>query len=423
MTAGPEVAIVGAGVAGLAAARHLAERTISVEVFEATERIGGRAHTVYVDHAEELPVELGPEFVHGRPAALRELLATSGLELDEVAEHHYQRRGARLVDLGNMWELFAAMLRRAPAGDADESARRYMERSRMPPTEAELFTQIVEGFYAASLDDISIASIAADGSASSGAGEAHMRTGYGKLVDFLAKRLRHHRVPIHLGVPVRAVDWTTDDVELTLTAPAAKRHARRVIITAPIGVLQAGAIDFAPGLGDHARAIAALAMGPVVKLVLCLHEPAWRQFAPADLSFAHGDGTAFAAFWVRSRGNAHQLTAWVGGPRATELANRTSEQLVELVIDEVAATINMPRAALAQAVAHHHFHDYVHDPWSRGAYSYTRVGGTGAAKVLARPLADRLYFAGEATDAAYEGTVSGALVSGVRAAEQILAGR
>lgn len=93
---------------------------------------------------------------------------------------------------------------------------------------------------------------------------------------------------------------------------------------------------------------------------------------------------------------------------------------MERCIDELAATLALPRARLAASVRAHYFHDYASDPLARGAYSYTRVGGGGAAEVLARPLGDKLYFAGEATDAAYEGTVAGALASGVRAATQIV---
>jgi monoamine oxidase len=80
----------------------------------------------------------------------------------------------------------------------------------------------------------------------------------------------------------------------------------------------------------------------------------------------------------------------------------------------------MPRGPLEAAVEHVHFHDYAADPFARGAYSYTRVGGSASAEVLARPLGDTLYFAGEATDAEYEGSVAGALTSGERAAHQIL---
>jgi len=197
--------------------------------------------------------------------------------------------------------------------------------------------------------------------------------------------------------------------------------ADRAIVTLPLGVLQTpGAVTFRPDLGDHAVAISRLAMGHVVKVVLCLREPVWRDHAPRDLELVHNGGDAFPTFWVRSSGGAHQLTAWAGGPHAQALAGCGAEPLAERAIDGFAHAIGMPRDRLEAAVLDHHFHDFAADPFARGAYSYTRVGGDGAADVLANPLGDRLWFAGEATDRETEGTVAGALASGTRAANQIL---
>src|SRR5690606_10664414 len=114
------------------------------------------------------------------------------------------------------------------------------------------------------------------------------------------------------------------------------------------------------------------------------------------------------------------LVAWSGGERALALAGCSEATLVERAIDGFASAIGVDRSRLAVAVRDHHFHDYVHDPYARGAYSYVRVGGIGAVHQLAQPADDRLFFAGEATDVPYEGTVAGAMASGVRAAEQVL---
>ncbi|TMQ04964.1 MAG: FAD-dependent oxidoreductase, partial [Deltaproteobacteria bacterium] len=100
-----DVAIVGAGFAGLAAARVLAERGIAVELFEASERVGGRARTIH-DDGTSLPVELGPEFVHGCPEVTLALAREAGAELEEVVDRHHVQRGGRLVDAGDMWSRF-----------------------------------------------------------------------------------------------------------------------------------------------------------------------------------------------------------------------------------------------------------------------------------------------------------------------------
>jgi monoamine oxidase len=190
----------------------------------------------------------------------------------------------------------------------------------------------------------------------------------------------------------------------------------------PLGVLQAGALRFTPELGDHAAAIARLAVGQVVKVVLSLRAPIWREVEPA-LSFVHPDAQPFGTCWVRSRGNSHHVIAWAGGPRARALAAVSHVERVERAVATFAACLGLPVADIAAEVRAVYAHDYAAEPWQRGAYSYPRPGGLDAPGVLERPLGGRLWFAGEATSGPYEGTVTGALASGARAAADILRAR
>lgn len=178
-----------------------------------------------------------------------------------------------------------------------------------------------------------------------------------------------------------------------------------------------------PPLVPQALALSKLAMGQVVKLALVLREPAWPTRRDAHLAFVYrGDGP-FPTYWLRSQNGSHLLTAWAGGAHATALANVSHAERVELAIRGFASSLDMPFAHLEAAVTSVHHHDYDADPFSRGAYSYTRAGGTGASDELAHPHEDRLFFAGEATDAANEGTVAGAIASGLRAAREIVTAR
>lgn len=419
-----QVAIVGAGFAGLNAARILAERGISVVVIEAREHFGGRARTVHDDGAA-LPIELGPEYVHGCPDVTRTLAGKAGLEIESIHEIHRRREQGRVVEAGDVWERFATALEGAPDPLHDVSARAYLEQAHLSERDARIFATLVEGFYAAPLEDISIAGIAEDagGAGDGDPAQTRLRAGYGALASWLASRLARENVTMHHGCVANAIAWGTGRVELACTRDGSELAitADRAIVTVPLGVLQAGTIRFSPSLGDHERALSRLAMGQVVKVVICLREPVWLDLGPNDLAFAHGDGTAFPTFWLRSRGKSTQLTAWAGGPHARALAGLSGDQLVERATDEFAVTVEEPRRLIASKVLHHHFHDYAADPFAYGAYSYTRVGGLGAAEQLAQPLRDTLFLAGEATDRDYEGSVAGALASGKRAAQQVLA--
>lgn len=393
------VAIIGAGFAGLAAARALVQHGVAVEILEATSRAGGRARSAHGT------AELGPEFVHGDPPATLEIVRAAGLTLDEASERTW--RDGELTD--DTWARFGELLAPATQQPHDESARAYGERIARPDDLA-LFAMLVEGFYAASLDDISIASVAADASAGS---QYRVRGGYHRVIAWLLAQLA--QVPIHYEHPVHAIDWR-DGVQIAHAHGMAR--VDRVIVTVPVGVLHAGTIAFVPPLAKDA-ALARIAMGQVVKVVTCFRERVW----PAEVAFVHADKTRFPTFWLRSEGDVHQLTAWAGGPHAHALAGYAHDRLAEAALDEFATAMRLPRATLEAARSHAHYHDYHRDPYARGAYSYTRVGGGGAAEELARPLANRLFLAGEATDREFEGTVAGAIASGQRAARQVLASR
>ncbi|NVB78202.1 MAG: FAD-dependent oxidoreductase [Kofleriaceae bacterium] len=423
MSARPEVAVIGAGLAGLAAARTLIEHGVDVEIFEASDRIGGRAHTIEVEH-HDLPVELGPEFVHGAPDVTMNLVREASAELEHLGNQNHVWQDGHLVHEHSMWRRLGKLLDHARRLPRDESALDYLAHEHMSQKDADLFAMLVQGFYAAPLDDISIESITAD---ESGAGEeeapssTRIRGGYARLVGWLGSRLAQLRVPIHHGFVLRHLDWGGDRVRLD----GIDRYAesRRAVVTLPIGVLHSGDVRFEPRIVEHEHALGQLAMGQVVKLVLCLHAPVWHRYAPHTVEFVHHHELTFPTFWLRSRGDAHQVTAWAGGPYALAVANWLKADLVEQALVDLAEALRMPASELLESLVHVHFHDYMHDPFARGAYSYTRVGGTHAANALARPIADRLYFAGEATDADYEGTVAGALASGIRAAHQVLAHR
>lgn len=405
-------------MAGLMAARVLADQGVGVELLEAKAHVGGRVMTMHPEAA--LPAELGPEFVHGEPEVTLALLRETRGERIPVDDVHHYRSDGRLVEQPDMWDRFAKLLKHAPPASRDESARDYMERVHMSGDDARVFAMFVEGFYASHLESISIAGVASDlgGATGEPAGQTRVRGGYGPLADWLLARILAKHGSVHCGHAVTAIDWRSN-VQVAYRTTAGTDGmivAERAIIALPLAVLQQGAVAIHPALGDHELAMRELEMGKVVKMVACFSRRVW----PNQLSFVHTDEGRFPTFWMRSRNDAHQLVAWAGGHHAEALARRTPTQLLTLAITELATAIDASATTIADAVDHWHFHDYTTDPFIRGAYSYTKVGGTGAPQQLARPLGDRLFFAGEATDTDYEGTVAGALGSGQRAAEQVL---
>jgi monoamine oxidase len=428
MSSAPDVAIIGAGMAGLAAARMLAEQGLEVVLIEGRDRVGGRVETIHSEAA--LPAELGPEYVHGEPVATIDLLREAGMGREAVHDIHHTVRDGLLAEEPRVWARFAEVLSKAPPPSRDMSARDFLARQRLSDHDRRLFEHLIEGYYGAPLGDISVASIVEDSSGASGDRESAMTRvlgGYGPLALWMLDRMRAAGGHVLYGHVVRKIDWSTHRVRIDCQVGDVITCivATRVIVTLPLGVLaQTGddAIEFRPSLGAHGRAMSQLGMGQVVKPVICLNEEVWRDYVETPLHFVHAvPGAAFPTFWIRSQGDSHQLTAWSGGPGVHAFDDMTTEEIVVQALGDFGATLRIPEQRLEAAVDHYHFRNYAKDPFARGAYSYTRVGGSEAAAQLATPLGDVLYFAGEATDAEYEGSVAGALRSGYRAADQIVA--
>jgi monoamine oxidase len=167
-------------------------------------------------------------------------------------------------------------------------------------------------------------------------------------------------------------------------------------------------------LKEKGDALAKLESGPVIRVALAFRQAFWEKQHPG-VAFFHSPEAAFPTFWTPLPMHAPLLTCWAGGPKAGKLTGKRPEVLLRHALASVRSVLKgaeEPRAFLV--------HDWQADPYARGGYSYVRVGGTGAREELAAPLADTLYFAGEATDVEQSGTVGGALASGIRAAREIL---
>ncbi len=225
-------------------------------------------------------------------------------------------------------------------------------------------------------------------------------------------------VTLLTGAPVMAVRWSRGAVEVE--TPRGRFAAPRAIVTLPVGVLRApGAVRFEPELGAHRTALERLEMAPVAKVLLRFRAPFWEKRA-RDIGMVHVSGTRFPTWWSAMPVTAPMLTAWSGGPRARALLAGSPESVVEAAVTEAAQVFGEPLRAVRAGLLGAHFHDWSADPWSRGAYSYVGVGGVRSSKALRRPVEGTLFFAGEAT-ADESGTVEGAIETGRRAADEVIA--
>jgi monoamine oxidase len=435
-----DVVVIGAGAAGLAAARELVAAGIDVTVLEARDRLGGRILTV---HDRDIgAIELGAEFLHGSAGALQPIIAAAMLRVLSIEGTRWEAIGRTVRRLDDFWARLDRVMRKLGTGTrADESFSDFLARrpgGRSLAADRTLAAEFVRGFHAADLTRISAKVLAESGSPGGDEREqrlARVLDGYDSVITWLAAPVRDR---IRLSNIVTRVRWRNGHVEIESTHADGTRQgtveARAVVITVPLGVLQAapgqpGAIEFEPALGTKACALRHMAMGSVVRLVFRFRERCWSGDSfqphgkPLDLdsmSFLHTHADDFAVWWTAYPLQSPVLTAWCGGPEATRLAELDRSTLESRAIASLSAQLGVPRRRLTALVRDTWFHDWVHDPFARGAYSYQLVGGRNAPADLARPVRGTVFFAGEAADAAGStGTVHGAIASGRRAAAQV----
>jgi monoamine oxidase len=400
------VIVVGAGVAGLAAAAMLADAGVETMVVEARDRIGGRVLTHH-EPGLEAPIELGAEFVHGMVHPTLEIASTAGLLLAEIVGeqvHADHGQGSFFERLGNV--LHALDAQRTP----DRTFAAFLDAHNLTADERAAATGYVQGYEAADPNRVGERWLAASEAASAADhSDRQFRfvNGYDAVPRYLASRLPPGSV--QLSTPVERVEWRRGHV--TVHADRRELTGRAVVCTVPLGVLLAGDLAFEPRL----EPITGLGSGHAVRAVFRFKEIFWE---PA-MSFLFGRTPVFPVWWSAHPLWVPLLTGWTGGPPTDSLVGR---DVGDCALDSLSQHLGMPRREIEAQVVGHWSHDWATDPYARGAYSYGEVNGLEAAQRFARPRENTLFFAGEATDSTgRSGTVHGALASGQRAAREVLA--
>lgn len=399
-----DVVVVGAGAAGLAAAEALTRSGRSVLVLEARSRIGGRVWTRRMPGLA-VPVELGAEFVHGEAAVTHALLKKSGMTAVPSGRKQRYAAGGRLRPVDSFRQAQLAMRNSSALEDADLSFEQFLQQQRLPALTRTFARLMVQGFDAADPALASARAIAEEwGGGQMDGAQPRLREGYGPLLDWLCMKMLRQGARLKMQAVVREVRWQRGRV--TVSGEGFRFTARRAVITLPLGVLQSRAVRFSPDLKKQ-EAMRRLASGPVIKAALRFPSPFWEKRAPG-VAFFHAPRAAFPTFWTPLPARAPLLIAWAGGPKATQ----PTLDAIRSSLKSIFGRVEEPDQVLIQ--------DWRADPFARGAYSYVRVNGEGAREALAAPLADTLFFAGEATSADDSGTVAGALQSGLRAAQELI---
>ena len=437
---GTRVLVIGAGFAGLSAARALRQSGMDVIVLEARTRPGGR---VLTDRSLGFAVDLGPSWLHGGPLNPLKPLADSARIATQVTNYsnvrftnassgrRIQVTPAELLGIAQKFSdamgsvlLWAGLYTRSRSSsglsvaDVFEAAVRRIEANDGPIDRGVIALQrwVLESNLAAPLEEVGAAALLEESDTGASAevlppDDRLVTAGMDRLIDILALDL-----DIRYAQIVREIAWRRGAV--TVISSGGEWHADHLVVTLPIGVLASGSVRFEPGLPPAITdPLASLRMGLLNKICLTFPHPFWDQ--RADFLTFYTEPPPLYYAWLN-------LMRYTGVPALVGFTSGRMARTVETMNDEavVARVMRRLRAArgahVPEPVAVRASH-WASDPFARGSYSYPGVGASsGDRSRLTVPVEDTLFFAGEATHRDDPASVHGAWWSGLRAARQIL---
>jgi monoamine oxidase len=415
------IVIIGAGAAGLMAARELARAGKRVTILEARDRCGGRIHPL---PAAEFgyPAEAGAEFVHGEAPVTRSLLREARLSLLPIAGVQWTVEDGKFSHPESQ-DTHEAQFHKALRELKDdltvaEFLRRYFASPKYDRLRHSI-ERMVEGYDAADPERASTLALRDEWMDGGRSSQARIAGGYGALVEFLTAGCRDHGVAIHLGSVVSAIE--ADDGKGVVRCANGDIHAcDAVILTVALPLLKE--IVLPPAERERAEAAAYIGFGNVIKILLRFEARWWveKRMDLGDLSFLLSDAT-IPVWWTQHPADLPVLTGWFGGPRTEAMASLGEHELIEAGISSLAEIFGTdPRQLMRNLVAARAI-NWANDSLARGAYSYATPETLAAQAVLSRIDGGTVFFSGEALYRGRDmGTVEAALASGLETARALV---
>jgi monoamine oxidase len=402
-----DVAIIGAGAAGLGAARALENSDLSLIVLEARDRVGGRGHTIMA--APDITFDVGCGWLHSADKnSFVPIAAQLNVEIDKTRPPWREQGFDAVFPPGERFDFIDALdafydrAEQAAKSGRDRPANSCLEPGNRWNPMIDAISTYVNGVE---LDRVSILDMEAYEDSEI---NWRVRRGYGALMAVYGAPC-----PLALDTQVTLIDHSGQRVRIETSKGTLS--AARVIVTVPTSLIADEAIRFRPALPAKVDAARGLPLGLADKVTLALDRP---EDLPSDGNLRGATmRTAMGSYHLRPFGQAC-IEGFFGGRFARELEDAGDGAIAAQSIDEIVALLGSDYRRRLKPLAESR---WAHDPFARGSYSHALPGHAGKRAVLAAPVDNRLFFAGEATSPNFFSTAHGARDSGERAAGEVVA--
>jgi monoamine oxidase len=418
-----DVIVVGAGAAGLAAARLLSKEK-AVTILEARDRIGGRIYTIKGE-GFSFPVEAGAEFMHGELPNTKALMTEAKVSYYAGDGRTWNVQNNDLSEGDLFHEDWHILMHKLQQISHDMTIGRFLALHFGDPkyqSLSESIIRFVEGYDAADINKASALSLREEWSNENIKGY-RPKGGYSQLTDFLLKEIQKHNGILKLSTVVKRIIWKSNYVK-TITDNGEAFEAKNILVTVPVSVLKSGRIEFDPPLQEHRVALDHLEMGGVIKFLVEFKDRFWERPNASDfrrmpdLNFIFSDARV-PTWWTQNPNGVPLLTGWLAGPVIQQM-QQDNDGLLTLGLESLGYLFGASEQQIMNEVKAAKVVNWKADPYAQGAYAYTTLETSKGVKVLSKPVEKTIYFAGEALyEGAEMGTVEAALVSGKLAAEKI----
>ncbi|MGI4750468.1 MAG: flavin monoamine oxidase family protein [Janthinobacterium lividum] len=420
--------IIGAGAAGLIAAHELSKANQKVIILEARNRIGGRCYT-FSGQTFTQPIESGAEFVHGTLPLTLKLLKEAGIKYEPVSGDNFQAKNGEIKPsefFMEHWDEFEKALNEVQEDQSlEEFLQQYFHEEKYIGLRKSVI-QFAAGYDTADPKRVSLVSLR-DEWLSDHEEETQYRIpgGYVQLMNFLADQITGFGSEIYLNTVVKQVNWQAGSVEV-ITADDTVFIGKKLVLTVPLGVLvlsgnETGAIAFHPDLPQQRQAASDMGFGAIIKILIEFSDPFWEHKGLTNLQFLFSE-EKIPTWWAQTPQKSNVFTGWLGGNPQDEMQALSDDEILQKSIQSLAHIFKVDASFIEQKIVSAKVYNWTADPFTRGSYSYATVKTASARKILKTPVAQTIYFAGEALfEGEQLGTVEAALVSGLEVANMMVA--